>query len=309
MATCVSIFLAEKIGLSYATSAGIVAILSLLDTRRSSLKMARNRLMSTVLALVIGVGIFLLFDFSLLTLGIYLAIYVPLAYRFGLEAGIAPSTVLVSHLLLEKSVRIELLANEMGLFVIGAGVALSLNSYMSSRQDEISHYHDKVESQLKKILMRFNEFLLSGDGTNDARLIKELEDMLGRALKLVYTERHNQLFYQTNYQVHYFEMRLAQTKVLRQMAEYVNRCHLMADESLILAKLFQQTAEQLSQKNPAKSLLEEIDLFLQTFRERDLPKTREEFETRAILFQLLHDMEQFIALKVDFYQVYNEKGE
>ena len=36
------------------------------------------------------------------------------------------------------------------------------------------------------------------------------------------------------------------------------------------------------------------------------PKTREEFETRATLLQLLRELENFIQLKVDFYQRYAE---
>ncbi|MFZ1251837.1 MAG: aromatic acid exporter family protein, partial [Streptococcus suis] len=43
LATVLSIYLADWLGLSYATSAGIIAILSILDTRKSSYKMALNR--------------------------------------------------------------------------------------------------------------------------------------------------------------------------------------------------------------------------------------------------------------------------
>ena len=42
LATVLSIYLADWLGLSYATSAGIIAILSILDTRKSSYKMALN---------------------------------------------------------------------------------------------------------------------------------------------------------------------------------------------------------------------------------------------------------------------------
>ena len=42
------------------------------------------------------------------------------------------------------------------------------------------------------------------------------------------------------------------------------------------------------------------------FRERPLPKTRQEFETRATLLQLLRDLETFIKIKVEFYQNYQK---
>ena len=55
LATCFACLLAYFFDLSSAVSAGIIAILSLSDTRRSTIKLARNRLFSTLLALMIGV--------------------------------------------------------------------------------------------------------------------------------------------------------------------------------------------------------------------------------------------------------------
>ncbi|MEG3311218.1 aromatic acid exporter family protein [Streptococcus sp. SS-4456] len=306
-ATVLAIYLATALGLSYATAAGIIAILSVLDTRKSSFKMARDRLFSTLLALTIAVLTFALFGFGIWTLGIYLALYVPLAYRFNWEAGIAPSTVLVTHLLLEQDISLAFLVNELALFLIGAGLALLFNLYMPSQEKKIQAYHDQVEDLLKQILLRFEAFLLNGDGRNEAELITQLDKTLDEALKVVYLDRHNQLFQQTNYQVHYFEMRAAQNKILRTMAENINKCLLEGRENVILSSLFERAAQQLSRENSAKELLLDIELFHATFRERPLPQTREEFETRATLFQLLHDMEAFIRLKVDFYEVYKDQ--
>ncbi|WP_421410479.1 aromatic acid exporter family protein [Streptococcus suis] len=308
-ATVLAIYLATALGLSYATAAGIIAILSVLDTRKSSFKMARNRLFSTLLALTIAVLTFALFGFGIWTLGIYLALYVPLAYRFNWEAGIAPSTVLVTHLLLEQDISLIFLGNELALFLIGAGLALVFNLYMPSQEKKIEAYHDQVEDLLKQILLRFEAFLLNGDGRNEAELITQLDKTLDEALKVVYLDRHNQLFQQTNYQVHYFEMRAAQNKILRTMAGNINKCLLEGRENVILSSLFERAAQQLSRENSAKELLLDIELFHATFRERPLPQTREEFETRATLFQLLHDMEAFIRLKVDFYEVYKDEDE
>ncbi|HEM3537275.1 TPA: aromatic acid exporter family protein [Streptococcus suis] len=308
-ATVLAIYLATALGLSYATAAGIIAILSVLDTRKSSFKMARNRLFSTLLALTIAVLTFALFGFGIWTLSIYLALYVPLAYRFNWEAGIAPSTVLVTHLLLEQDISLIFLGNELALFLIGAGLALVFNLYMPSQEKKIEAYHDQVEDLLKQILLRFEAFLLNGDGRNEAELITQLDKTLDEALKVVYLDRHNQLFQQTNYQVHYFEMRAAQNKILRTMAGNINKCLLEGRENVILSSLFERAAQQLSRENSAKELLLDIELFHATFRERPLPQTREEFETRATLFQLLHDMEAFIRLKVDFYEVYKDEDE
>ncbi|WP_304948499.1 aromatic acid exporter family protein [Streptococcus sinensis] len=306
LATCLAAWLADFLGLTYSTSAGIIAILSVTDTRRSTAKLAGNRFLSTLLALAIGSLAFHFLGFHLGALAIYIAIYVPLAFRLGWEIGITPSTVLVTHLLLEKSTSWSLLGNELALFLIGTSFALLANLYMPSRQQEINSYHEQVKEQLKKILLRFEYFLKSGDGRNDATLIKELDDILQEALQLVYLDHSNHLFHQTNYHIHYFEMRQAQNRILEDMAGNINNCQLAASESLILARLFSKTAQQLSQENPAHELVEEIETCLAVFRERPLPKTRQEFETRAMLLQLLRDLETFIKIKVEFYQNYQK---
>ncbi len=112
LATCLACFLAYFLDLSSAVSAGIIALLSLSDTRRSTLKLARNRLFSMLLALAIGVLAFQLTGFHIWSLGLYLALYVPLSYKMGWEIGITPSSVLVGHLLVQESTSPALLLNE-----------------------------------------------------------------------------------------------------------------------------------------------------------------------------------------------------
>lgn len=279
LATCLACLLAYFLNLSSAVSAGIIALLSLSDTRRSTLKLARNRLFSMLLALSIGVLAFHLSGFHIWSLGLYLALYVPLAYKMGWEIGITPSSVLVSHLLVQESTSPDLLVNEFLLFAIGTGFALLVNLYMPSREEEIQYYHTLVE---------------------------ELDTLLEEALKLVYLDHSDHLFHQTDYHIHYFEMRQRQSRILRNMAQQINTCHLAASESLILAQLFSKIAGQLSQTNPASDLLDEIERYLEVFRNRSLPKTREEFETRATLLQLLREAKTFIQVKVDFYQKYGQ---
>lgn len=308
LATCLAVLIANSLELAYSTSTGIIAILSVTDTRRSTVRLARDRFLSTLLALTIGSLTLNFFGFNLGALALYISIYIPLAFHLGWEIGITPSTVLVTHLLLEKSTSWSLLGNELALFLIGSGFALLANLYMPSRQQEIDSYHAQVEEQLKKILLRFEYFLKAGDGRNDATLIKELDATLDQALNLVYLDHSNHLFHQTNYHIHYFEMRRVQNRILNDMACNINNCRLAASESFILSKLFSKTAQQLSQENPGHDLLDEIEDYLAVFRERPLPKTRSEFETRATLLQLLRDLENFIQVKVDFYTNYQKEN-
>lgn len=305
LAAYFAIILAHSIGLAYSSSAGIIAILSILDSRKTTFKVAWQRLFSVLLAFIIATIAFLVFGYSFLSLAIFLLAYVPISYRLGIEAGLAPSTVLVTHLLTDRSISVTSLGNELALFLVGVILALLLNLYMPSKDKEIQSFHNEVEIKLKVVLLKFEEFLLTGNGKNDALLIDNLDKKLNQALDLVYLDQKNHLFHQTNYQVHYFEMRQSQSRLLRQMATNINRCQLESDESLILADLFRKTALQLSEKNSGFALIEQIEEVLKQFRQRELPKSREEFEMRAILFQIFQDLERLIRLKVDFYRDYH----
>lgn len=307
LATCLAAFLASFLGANYAITAGIIAILSVSDTRRTTFKLAYQRLLSALLALALGSLVFFLLGFHLLSLAPFLLLYIPLAYRFHLEIGITPSTVLVTHLLLEESIAPTLLANEVLIFLIGTLSALLVILYMPDRQKELETYHSQVENLLKGILKRFVFFLRQGDGRNDAKLVKELDLELRQALEIAYLDYSDQLLQKDSYHVDYFEMRQAQNYILKDMAQNINNCQLSLEESHILAELFQHVADQLSQLNPADSLINEIQTYLENFRKRPLPQSRQEFETRAILLQLLKDLQQFVQLKVEFASQYPEQ--
>ncbi|MBF0779977.1 MULTISPECIES: aromatic acid exporter family protein [unclassified Granulicatella] len=309
LATCLSIYLATLIQLPFATSAGIIAILSILDTRRSSFIMAMQRISSALLALLIGSLCFSLFHFSVWSFGIYLVCYVPIAYFFNLHHSIAPSSVLVAHLFIQQSINWLILSQEILLLVIGTSLALLFNSYMRSNNHKITAYQQRVEHLLQHTLLQVNDALQHNTAIQIGQSLQTLRQTLKEAKQIVYQERDNQLFSRTNYFVHYFDMRENQVKLLEQMVRHLHLCQLELTENKILAGIFYLSANQLSQTNSAIPLLQNITELLSYFRQRPLPQTREEFEGRAILFQLLNDFTHFIQLKVDFYTEYQEQIE
>lgn len=298
-----AVFLAERLGLSYALSAGIIALLTVTETRRSTLKIAIQRFCSALLALMIASCLFWLFGYELWTFLLYLLLYIPLVYTWGLASGLVPSTVLVSHFYLEQTVTLAFFLNELSLFLLGAGMALLVNSYMPSQQEKITAYHRLVEDSLKEILRQFSQLLAGKCRDNHLMvLLAELDELLDQALRVVYLDWQNQVFSQTNQELHYFTMRENQSQLLAQMALQLKSCDLTSPESRLLARIFAHTAAELSQENPAHDLLVEIEEVRKSFRQRQLPTSREEFETRAVLFQLLNDLERFIQMKVTFHE-------
>lgn len=300
----VALLVAQALNLSTPSAAAIIAILSVMDTKKVSLAATGQRLAAAVLALVIGMGIFAIFGFDVISFGLYLLCYIPLAYLVKVDIGVAPSTVLVIHLWTQQQLTFELFVNELLLVTIGAGVAILLNWYMPSYRQEIERVREEIEDKMREVLLKMSGFLTIGNGKNDGEVLQLLKEKLSEAREYVRLEAENHLTKEVTYDYQYFEMRRDQSKLLEIMATNLNEFRWDGEEMAILSEMFKQTAQQLAEQNTASQLIDDIEDLLEQFRERPLPQTRREFEKRAQLYQLLRDLKRFVQLKVDFFQTY-----
>ena len=300
----VALLVAQALNLSTPSAAAIIAILSVMDTKKVSLAATGQRLAAAVLALVIGMGIFAIFGFDVISFGLYLLCYIPLAYLLKVDIGVAPSTVLVIHLWTQQQLSFELFVNELLLVTIGAGVAILLNWYMPSYRQEIERVREEIEDKMREVLLKMSGFLTIGNGKNDGEVLQLLKEKLNEAREYVRLEAENHLTKEVTYDYQYFEMRRDQSKLLEIMATNLNEFRWDGEEMAILSEMFKQTAQQLAEQNTASQLIDDIEDLLEQFRERPLPQTRREFEKRAQLYQLLRDLKRFVQLKVDFFQTY-----
>lgn len=300
----VALLVAQALNLSTPSAAAIIAILSVMDTKKVSLAATGQRLAAAVLALVIGMGIFAIFGFDVMSFGLYLLCYIPLAYLLKVDIGVAPSTVLVIHLWTQQQLTFNLFVNELLLVTIGAGVAILLNWYMPSYRQEIERVREEIEDKMREVLLKMSGFLTIGNGKNDGEVLQVLKEKLNEAREYVRLEAENHLTKEVTYDYQYFEMRRDQSKLLEIMATNLNEFRWDGEEMAILSEMFKQTAQQLAEQNTASQLIDDIEELLEQFRERPLPQTRREFEKRAQLYQLLRDLKRFVQLKVDFFQTY-----
>ena len=300
----VALLVAQALNLSTPSAAAIIAILSVMDTKKVSLAATGQRLAAAVLALVIGMGIFAIFGFNVMSFGLYLLCYIPLAYLVKVDIGVAPSTVLVNHLWTQQQLTSSLFVNELLLVTIGAGVAILLNWYMPSYRQEIERVREEIEDKMREVLLKMSGFLTIGNGKNDGEVLQLLKEKLSEAREYVRLEAENHLTKEVTYDYQYFEMRRDQSKLLEIMATNLNEFRWDGEEMAILSEMFKQTAQQLAEQNTASQLIDDIENLLKQFRERPLPQTRREFEKRAQLYQLLRDLKRFVQLKVDFFQTY-----
>lgn len=302
LATLLAIYAADFLQLDHTLAAGIIAILSLLDTKRASFITAFKRVASTVTAFLIASVVFYLAGFTVTAFGLYLIIYIPVAYHFDLQSGIAPCSVLVTHFIGAGSISWSWQLNGFLLMTIGATSALLLNLWMPSHKGELAESKRQVDESIRLILKGISDRLSGKDLTVKLTdQVREAEDLISEAKAQALKDYDNQLFHKNDYSLKYVQMRGQQLASIRKMLHSLQNSGLGSEQARILAELFNSTSEQLNEKNTGLSLLENITDLYRTFRQSRLPKSRAEFESRAYLFMLLNNIEEFIEIKRSFF--------
>ncbi|MEC6748483.1 aromatic acid exporter family protein [Marinilactibacillus sp. XAAS-LB27] len=302
VATVLAVWIAQLFELDYTLAAGVIAILSVLDTKQESIKIALARIGSMILGFCIASILFVSLGFSLFAFGLYLAIFIPLACKGKMESGIAPTTVLVTHFITAESVSWDWQINGTALMLIGVFTALLVNLWMPKQQNTLEKFVEEIESEMSKALLIFHDQLVGDQNYRELfEQLKQLDNRIQEMNHVALNEYANQVFKKTSYYVRYAQMRKEQSVVLQKMCENLPAVKLATSQNDILADLFKGTAEQLHEKNTGLDLLQDISDLYQTFKASELPQTRKEFESRAILFQILNDFTRFIKIKREFF--------
>ncbi|ELC8441436.1 aromatic acid exporter family protein [Clostridium perfringens] len=298
----IAMIIANKIGLSYWVSAGIITILSIQSTKRESLTIAFKRIGSVIVALLVSSILFLTLGFNSVVFGIYLLIFIPLTVRLKVTDGIVVSSVLVTHLLVEKQVTAYWILNELGLMLVGVLVALILNSYMPKNEEKIREDIDYISEKIKEIFMDMADSLRTHSvSINQQRLFNELENRIDIAKKRANDNFNNYLFSDVRYYVYYIEMRGVQFQILKYMREHFSRISITVKQTELVANFTEEVASVIGKEVNVNILINRLNRLRRELSEQELPVSREEFENRAMLYQFLNDLEIFIETKRECY--------
>lgn len=302
IASVLAILIATQLHLLYATAAGIIAILSVGNTKKTSLKSGLGRVLSLGLAIILSFICFTTLGFHTWAFGVFLLVFIPLSVRFNLADAIVVNSVLITHFLVEKSFSWQMILNETLLMTIGVGLALLLNLYMPDNEKQLKEDIKAIEEDFRTIIfaMAAHLNLEKIAPLDDACL--DLRSKLRAALNQAHIHQKNQWISEENYYSEYFSMRLAQLRILRDMVNLLIEIDidgLFVDE---LRKVLISTAENFAEENDGKLILWQIEAVYQNYRQKPLPQTREKFENRALLFQFLQSFRSFVEIKAIFYQ-------
>ncbi len=295
--SAIAILLAEGIGLAYSPSAGIITLLTIQNTKKETIDIALKRIGAFVLAAVSAYLVFNSLGYSAVAFGVFITLFVALCVILGLRDAIAMNAVLATHFLIEKQMGLPLILNETALLFIGMGLGIAINLIMPRNRNRIRREQLFLEEEMKKALRSIGEILKEKEKKVD---FIPLDTLLEGLLKSAYEEAGNRLLSDTRYLVSYLEMRKLQVGVLKSIL--VNGKHIVAlpVQAQPIADFMESVAASFHEKNNVEGLLAELEELKEYFRKEALPKFREEFENRAILFHIMKELEYFLMLKRNF---------
>lgn len=298
----IALIIGNILGLQYATVGAVIAILSIQDTRKKALIISYKRIVACSIGILLSVILYSLLGNRPLIFGLFLIILIPLTSRLKVQEGMVPSVVLSTHFLVANNITIALIFNEILLMIIGIGVAAIANIFMPSLEDKFKDDKEWIEEHYRIIISKMSKSLITHTvDIDEQKIINEVEKRLYESKETAYKIVNNHFFKSSSYYTDYINMRINQFDTIKRMRLHFQRFNIPVEQMNVMADFTLCVAENISEMNDCKSLLRDLDILRSEFKKMELPKTREEFESRAQLLQFLNDMEEFLLIKRNFF--------
>ena len=296
IAATLSLLVAQALGLKFSSSAGIITILDIFETRKATLKGGLKRTLSATIALVLGILVFEIFDYKTWAFGLYLLLFVPLSFLLKIELGLGPSSVVVTHLLSYGEINSSIIFNELGLILIGTGFAMLTNLYAPESQDELKKWIEDIDGDIKDILIFFGDTLVNNLDVKiyDGK-IKKLEDDINKALNLAIIENDNRIENSKNLMIG-LSHREREKDLLMEMYDDLKSIPKEYADGKLISDLMIDTANNLSDNGDMVKVKKRIEFLQEHFHMMELPETHEDFIIRSSIFQVFRSLNQFIDI-------------
>lgn len=308
--SCAGIYLAEQLQLEYAASAGIIALLTIATTKWETLKLSLFRLLTFCMTAALSAVIFPNVKSQWVGFGLFLFLLVLVSEQIGWKATISVNAVIGTHFLSAQDFSLHFIMNEFLLVVIGITIAVLLNLVQNSSAQKSRIIEDMrmAEASLQMILEELAKYL----SDEEADLIVwgdiiSLEERLEEYLARAYEYQNNKLQSHSGYYIQYFEMRIKQCSVLHNLHYEMKKIRSLPVQAQVIADYIMYVKPHVEEMNIPSMQIERLEKIFRDMKEEPLPKTREEFENRAVLYHILMDLEEFLIFKKRFIDMLNEE--
>lgn len=306
----IAIYVAESLNLEFATSAGSITLLTLVTTKWETLKLSLARIVTFLITVLLGSLIFLHWGSDWTRYGIFVFLIVIICDLLGWKATISINAVIGTHLLTADSISVQLIFNEFLLVFIGIVIAVILNLYNDYhfQKREIKNNMRYTEQQLQTIFGEVAAYLSNKDMERDIwDEIRELENKLKSFVMYAFEYQENTFQSHTGYYVDYFKMRSLQVHILYSLHNELKKIRTMPAQAKIVADYILYLVDYVVEVNVPTDQLEKLYQIIDDIDLEQVSLSREEFQSHAMLFHILMDIEEFLKTKKRFVEALDEK--
>ena len=300
LGSSVAIFIANIIGLQFATQAGVICVFSMLATAKDTIKISFVRLVSYIVTAVAAAIAFYFFKSEWLAYGVYIFITLFFAEMMGWQAALAANVVAGTHFFSIDVFAFDVVINEFYIICLGQLVALILNTMRNTDEQEVQLRNAiwDIQGRMQGLLLDTIDYIES-DGQNKQIWpeLKETMELLDHYILKSAEYEGNKFEGDAGYFLRYFEMRRNQLMVIRNLHGELSRMKEMPVQAQVIATYIAYMSEYVTELNVPTKQLEYMDELFKQMANEPLPVTRSEFENRACLYHVLMDLEDFLIIK------------
>ena len=305
LSASISILICNFIGIKFGVTSGIIAILSIQDTKREAFLISLRRISAAFIAILFSFILYIILGNNPIIFGLFLIFYIPLTIKLKMQESMVVGAVLSTHLLSSENINYYWIINEVILTIVGICIAMIFNLYMPSLEEDFEENREKIEENYRLIFSNMSDSLMMRNSQNeDKEIFRITEELIEENKKIAKRICDNYLIFKHNYYyLSYMDMRSAQFETIRRMKKHFSRFYMTYSQTELLAEYTSKVAFNIRKDNDCIDLINEMNILRKEYKEMDLPKNRDEFENRALLLQFLNDLEDFLLLKKAFKQL------
>ncbi|WP_028548527.1 aromatic acid exporter family protein [Paenibacillus sp. UNC451MF] len=297
LAVLASIYLAQWFGIRSPLSAGLLAILGVDVTKKKGLRTSFQRIAASLVGLTLSAILFGLLGFEIWVISLCILILYPLLVRLHLKDGVVTSSVVMFHIFMAKPITIELILNEVALLLVGLGTATIINIvYMPREHKQLFEIRSKLEAYLSSILVQISLHLKDTGYIWSGSELLEAQDLLEKGLKAAQRSMENALFQEESEWASYFIMRKQQMDSIERMIQLVAQVYQTLPHGELLANVLERLSEDVKVEYYTGRSEKALESLVGSYRQMPLPVSREEFEVRSALLQLMMELRAFLDI-------------
>ena len=304
----IAILLAKVLNLEFYSSVTTVVIVTMLSTKKQSIRLSINLLFAAILSLGLAYLLFTLFGFSLGVFAVYILIFTFLMYRFDNKSSIIKNVLLVMQIYSLRDVSLSILLNQFELMVLGISVALSLNVFTVDTEGELIDYQKQVEHLFNSIFRDMGRCLNNEcEKERVEEQLEQLETLLNKSRDRAYNYLNSYYIKQNNYYLEYFIMRRQQYQIVMSMQAFIKLKFLDKVEVKLLRDFTDDFVNNTKVLNSCQVQISQLDEIKYRFIDgAELITTKQQLENRIALHQYIYSLVNLVELEMRFIESYAE---